>query len=454
MFIDEVKIKVIAGKWWDWIVSWRRERCIPNGGPWGGDGWHGWNVYLQTTNNLNTLSDFRHKKVLNAQDGQKWGTQNMRGATGEDLIILIPVGSIIRNANTWEVIVDLSENNLKYLICKGWRWGFWNSHFTSSTRQAPSFAEIWDVWEEMDLQIELKLVADIWIIWIPSAGKSTLISRFTNVKPKIWDYPFTTLIPNLWVLDYKWKSLVLEDVPGLIPWASEWKGLWIEFLKHIERTKVLLHLLDLNRLDNIFTDYEDIRKELETFSEKLTNKQEIIVLSKWDLIDEELKDFIKNEFIKKYKKENIFIISSATSEGLEELKNYLIDNFSHIKENNSEIKLVNKTDIKLIDLKEEDDPKNVVLTYLWDYQFKATWTRLEQIVRMTDFSNFQAVDRVIDVLEKLWIMRKIESKLAQISETENLDNNFFFEGNTEEWFTPTIQIWDQTISLEKLKYNL
>ncbi len=456
MFIDEVKIRVCAGKWWDWIVSWRREKCIPNGGPRWGDGWHGGDVYIQTTANLNTLSEFRHKKVLSAKTWEKWWTQNMHGANWDDLVIYVPVWSIIKDVKTNEVIVDLSENNVKYLICQWGRWGYWNSHFTSSTRQAPSFAELWDVWEIKDIQIELKLVADIWIIWIPSAWKSTFIWAVTNVKPKVWDYPFTTLIPNLWVLEHKWKTLVLEDVPGLIPGASEWKWLGIEFLKHIERTKVLLHMLDLYRLDNIFSDYEDIRKELWLFNPELLEKEEIIVLSKWDLIDSEMKEFIKSEFEKKFGKKTIFTISAATQEGVENLKNHLIDNYSTFEQDNIEIKFLNPKDIKVIDLKVEVDPKNVDLVYMWDYTFKATWVRLEQIVRMSDFDNPQAVDRVIDVLEKIWVMKKIEAKLRQIweADTEAFDTDFFFEWNDKVWFTPIVIIWDKTVSLERLKYNL
>jgi len=305
---------VISWKWGDGLVSWRREKYIPKGGPWGWNGWKWWDVYLQTTTNINTLSEYRHKKVLKAEPWVKWGTNTCSWANAPDLILKVPVWTIVKNATTWKVFADLSKNNQKLLVCKWGKWGFWNAHFCSSTRQAPAFAELWDVFEERDLKLELKLVADIWIIWVPSAWKSTFIWNVTNVKPKIGDYPFTTLTPNLWVLDHKWKSLVLEDVPGLIPWASEWKGLWIEFLKHIERTGVLLHLLDLSRLDKVFKDYTDIRHELEIFSDLLKDKEEIVVFSKADLLDNEMKDFILSEFKYKHPNKKIFIISSASRE--------------------------------------------------------------------------------------------------------------------------------------------
>lgn len=453
MFIDEISIKIKAWKWWDWVVSWRREKCIPNGWPRWWDGWHGGCVYLQTTTNINTLSDYRHKKVLSAKNGEKWMPQNMHWANWEDLVLFVPVWTIVKNENTWEIIKDLNENNLKFLIARWWRGGFWNAHFATSTRQAPKFAELWDIWEEIDVRLELKLVADIGIIWIPSAWKSTLIWNVTNVKPKIGDYPFTTITPNLWVLEHKWKSLVLEDVPGLIPWASEWKGLWIDFLRHIERTKVLLHLLDVYRLDNVFWDYENIRKELALFSDDLIEKEEIIVFSKADLLDDEMLEFIVWEFKKKYKSKNIFVISSASTKWLEELKDYLIDTYSSNSIHNENIKMV-WSDVKVIDLKELKDPRDVELEYLWDYEFRAYGDRLEQIVRMTDFENTEAVMRVYDVLDKLWVIKKIEKKLEDLYSTFDIDNSFFFEGNKDESISPKLYVSNRIIPLDKLKFNL
>lgn len=238
------------------------------------------------------MSEYRHKKVLEAQSGEGGMPNLMHGANGEDLVLLVPVGTLVRDTATNNLLFDMSEKGMKVCVAHGGRGGYGNAHFTSSTRQAPAFAELGDTPEERELFLELKLVADIGIIGIPSAGKSTLISKLSNVKPKIGDYPFTTLTPNLGVLEHKGKALVLEDVPGLIPGASEGKGLGIEFLKHIERTGVLLHLLDLYRLDKIFSDYTDIRKELGLFSKELEEKQEMIVFSKGDLLDSEMKEHI------------------------------------------------------------------------------------------------------------------------------------------------------------------
>ena len=453
MFIDEVKLKLISWKWWDGIVSWRREKYIPKWWPWWWDWGKWWDVYIETDSNLNTLSDYRHKKVIKADSWESWWTNQMHWSDAQDLILRVPVWTIVKDADTWEVIADLDEENLRLLILKWWKWGFWNSHFCSSTRQAPAFAELWDEAQERNISLELKLVADIWIIWVPSAWKSSLISVITNVKPKIWDYPFTTLVPNLWVLEHKWKNLVLEDVPWLIPWAHEWKWLWINFLKHIERTWVLLHLLDLYKMDQIFQDYEDIRKELEYFSPELAKKEEIIWLSKADLLDSEMKKFILWEFKKRYPNKKVFIISSATWEWVEELKDYFIDNFAKQSEE-TDLKEKNIKIISLFDDDSDKDARNTVLKYLWNYEFEATWNRIEQIVRMTDFSNPEAVSRVIDVLEKQWIMKKIESKLNKISEEEKLDNSSFFEWNNFELISPKLFIAWREISLDKLRYNL
>ncbi|MDD3646533.1 MAG: GTPase ObgE [Candidatus Gracilibacteria bacterium] len=455
MFIDEVKIKVIAGKGGDGIVSWRREKYIPKGGPRGGDGGKGGDVYLQTTTNINTLSDYRHKKVLSAQNGESGGTNTAHGANGEDLVLMVPVGTIVKDVSSGDILADLSKNNQKLLVVRGGKGGFGNAHFVSSTRQAPAFAELGDTPEEKDLKLELKLVADIGIIGIPSAGKSTFIGNVTNVKPKIGDYPFTTLTPNLGVLDYKGKSLVLEDVPGLIPGASEGKGLGIEFLKHIERTGVLLHLLDLYRLDKVFSDYEDIRHELGAFSDDLAKKEEIVVFSKADLLDKEMKDYIVSEFRKKHPEKDIFVISSATGEGVSELIDFLIDSYA---DNDEKVLLPEKTsgveELVVFDLKQNSDSKRVDLEYLGDYKFKATGERLEQIVRMTDFSNGEAVMRVYDVLDKMGVIKDIEKRLKKVSKEANLDNSFFFEGSEAEDFSPTLEVAGREISLDKLRYNL
>ncbi len=451
MFIDEVSIKIIAGKWGDGVVTWRREKYIPKWGPWGWDWWNGWDIYFATDESLNTLSDFRNKKVLQAQDGEKWGTNCRHGQNSPDLTIKVPVGTLITDEVTGEIIADLSEKNMKVLLAQWGRGGYGNAHFTSSTRQAPWFAELWDIGEEKHLTLELKLVADVGIIGIPSAGKSTLISVLTNVKPKIADYPFTTLIPNLWVLEHKSKTLVIEDVPGLIKWASKWKWLGIEFLKHIERTGVLIHMLDMYRLDNIFTDYKDIRHELEVFSKQIAKKKEIIVLSKADLLDKEMKKYILSEFKKKIPRKKVFIVSAATGEGVEELKNYLIDN---VKKATLTTKKQDDSKMKIFDLKAQLDDNDYRIKYIWNLVFEVKGARIEQIIRMTDFSNMEAVERVYDVLDKIWAIKRVKKEVKKIFQEEWINTNFFFEWNKDEKQVPKVLISGKEIELERMLYNL
>lgn len=459
MFIDEVHIKVIAGKGGDGLVSWRREKYIPKWGPWGGDGGRGGDVYLLSDDNINTLSEYRHKKVLTAENGEGGMPDLMHGANGNDLILLVPVWTLVRDAKTNELLFDMFEKAMKVCVVHGGRGGFGNAHFTTSTRQAPAFAELGDTPEERELFLELKLVADIGIIGIPSAGKSTLISKLSNVKPKIGDYPFTTLTPNLGVLEHKGKALVLEDVPGLIPGASEGKGLGIEFLKHIERTGVLLHLLDLYRLDKIFSDYSDIRKELGLFSKELEEKEEMIVFSKWDLLDNEMKEHIVGEFQKLYPQKKYFVISAATGAWISELKDYLVENYTSAKDlqeiANAQSEIQEGSEHTLFDLRDqEEDPQNVQVQYLGNYIFQASGKRLEQIVRMTDFENMEAVMRVYDILDKMGVMKDVNKQLKKLLATEGKDNSYFFEGSEEVDFAPKIQIGQKFVPLEKLKFDL
>jgi len=380
------------------------------------------------------------------------------GRNGEDLILRVPAGTLIRDEESRELIYDLKNHGEKICIAKGGRGWYGNAHFTSSTRQAPAFAELWDIPEEREIYLELKLVADIWIIWVPSAGKSTLISKLSNVKPKIGDYPFTTLTPNLGVMDHKWKSLVLEDVPGLIPGASEGKWLGIEFLKHIERTWVLLHMLDLYRLDQVFSDYEGIRFELTVFSKLLAQKEEIIVFSKADLLDDEMREHILWEFSQRFPDKKYFIISAATGFGLEDLKDYLTENVISAWAIAAEEKIEkqeNDDGVVVFDLHGQDsDPKRTHVEYEWDMIFTASGKRLEQIVRMTDFENKEALMRVYDVLDRFGVIREIEKKLSKILEEEDKDNSFFFEGSDEDNISPKIRIAGREVPLEKLKYKL
>jgi len=268
----------------------------------------------------------------------------------------------------------------------------------------------------------MKLVADIGLIGLPNAGKSTLIQAITNVRPKIANYPFTTLIPNLGVMEHKGQNLVIEDVPGLIPGASQGKGLGIDFLKHIERTRVLLHLLDMNELDNITKNYLDIRHEMESFSPALASKEELILLTKADLFDQEMIDFVKKELEKVTGKKTIMVISAGAFMGIDTLKDYLINHYVQDTAEQMPNDMIDAT--RVYDLKDKKDANDYKLIYKGDSVFEIKGERLEQIVRMTNMNNFEAVMRVYDVLEKLHITQKVENKLA-LEYGQDLTDSYF-----------------------------
>ncbi|MDD2566332.1 MAG: GTPase ObgE [Candidatus Gracilibacteria bacterium] len=451
MFIDEVKVTLIAGKGGDGSVSWRREKYIPKGGPFGGNGGTGGNIIFRTNPNENTLGEFRHKKVIKTKAGENGGIRDLAGAGSLDVILNVPVGTLVKDEEG-KLIRDLSTPWESYVICKGGRGGYGNAHFVSSTRQAPSFAEIGDVGEEKTVNLELKLVADIGIIGLPNAGKSTLIKSITNVKPKIADYPFTTIIPNLGVLEYKGKSLVLEDVPGLIEGASEGKGLGHSFLKHIERTKVILHLLDLNGLDDLVKNYETIRNELKKYSKELAEKEELIVLSKADLFDNEMIEFITKEFKSKIKSKNpIFVISAPSLKGIEELKDFLIENYvSKNSELLEESEVENQ--VKVYDLKNEKDINAYRVIDLGSMNFEIKGDRIEQIARMTNMQNYEGIMRVYDIMKKLSIIKKI----AHILDTKYKEemNLRYFEGDDESIdVIPKVYIAGRCFPLDKVLFD-
>ena len=320
-FIDEAIIEVQAGGGGNGCISFRREKYIPNGGPDGGNGGAGGSCILKASDKLSTLMDLKYKKRFKAGRGEHGMGKNMTGHNGGDQTILVPVGTVIFDHETGPEIIDMDCDGKVLVIAKGGRGGKGNSHFTSSVRQAPKFAQTGEAGERKTIRLELKLLADVGLIGFPNAGKSMLISVVSNARPKVADYPFTTKIPNLGVvrLDAE-TSFVVADIPGLIEGAHEGAGMGIKFLKHIERTKVLLHLIDVT--DPTQTDplkaYVILRKELEGFDLSILKKPEIIVLTKMDLPDaREREEEIARAF--KKKKLKILAISAVKKEGLKEL---------------------------------------------------------------------------------------------------------------------------------------
>ncbi len=333
-FIDKAKIFVKGGDGGRGCVAFRREKFVPFGGPAGGNGGKGGDVILEADERLQTLMDYKYKKHYKAKSGQPGSGANKHGKSAEDLILKVPVGTVIKDAETGEVIADLTKHGQKVVVAKGGKGGRGNAAFKSPTNQAPDFAEEGEKGEEKWIELELKLLADAGIIGFPNAGKSTLISILSHAKPKIADYPFTTLSPVLGVLNFDiGDSLVLADIPGLIEGASEGVGLGHEFLRHIERTKFLIHLIDVSdfRERDPIEAFEAINKELEKYSPELLKKPQIVVANKIDILSD--KSVLEN--LKSYveKKGYPFVaVSLATKEGLDHLKNEIKKMKDKVKE--------------------------------------------------------------------------------------------------------------------------
>ena len=341
MFTDYVKIHAEAGKGGNGAISFRREKYVAAGGPDGGDGGKGGDVYFKVDKDANTLIEFRYKKKFKAENGENGEGGHRFGKSGEDLYIPVPIGTVVKDSNTDEVLADLSEPNQVALILKGGRGGKGNSHFATSTRQAPRFAQDGEPGEAKDLTLELKLLADVGLIGFPNVGKSTFLSVVTSATPKIANYHFTTIEPNLGVVKSKYgDSFVIADIPGIIEGASTGIGLGIQFLRHIERTRLLLHFIDVSGIEgrNPVDDYYKVNEELKKYSEKLSKRTQIIVANKIDSMQDP-KLYDKLEKVAKEHNQKIFKISGATGEGVEELMNYVSKTLKTLpKENLIEIK--------------------------------------------------------------------------------------------------------------------
>lgn len=328
MFADRAKIHVKSGKGGDGHVSFRREKYVPNGGPDGGDGGDGGSVYFEVDEGLNTLTDFRHIRKYSATNGEEGGKKNCAGKNGEDIIIKVPEGTVIREAESGKVITDMSGDNRRFLLLKGGRGGSGNQHYATSTMQAPKYAQPGQPAQELDLILELKVIADVGLVGFPNVGKSTFLSKVTNARPKIANYHFTTLNPNLGVVDLDdAKGFVIADIPGLIEGASDGVGLGHEFLRHIERTKLIVHIVDAASTEgrDPIADIYAINKELEAYDAALSSRPQIIAANKIDMIygEDDPVAAIRNEF--EPQGIPVYAISAISGKGLRELL-YAINN--------------------------------------------------------------------------------------------------------------------------------
>lgn len=318
MFIDYAKIYVKAGKGGNGAVAFRREKYVPKGGPAGGNGGNGGSVIFIADKNLNTLLDVRYKRRYIAQNGEPGGSSLKDGKNGKDIIIKVPVGTVIKDADTEKILCDLDEEGKTFVAAKGGKGGKGNSNFATPTNQTPHYAESGKDGEERNLILELKLIADVGLVGFPNVGKSTLISVISQAKPKIADYPFTTLEPNLGIVRYKdYQSFTVADIPGIIEGAHKGKGLGLKFLRHIERTKILLIMIDITSSD-YQRDYKTLINELEQYSKVLSRKKRVLTFTKADLVDESVIKKVKKKKIPGYNG-SINVISSVIGYGIQEL---------------------------------------------------------------------------------------------------------------------------------------
>lgn len=432
MFCDELNLKLVAGKGGDGAATFRREKFVPRGGPDGGDGGRGGDVMFVVNPQINTLSNLANKKVYKANNGVNGGKKNMHGRNSDPLILSVPKGTIIFNADKSQILADLDQNDSKATIARGGKGGMGNARFASSTYQVPRFAESGEPGEETDITLELKMVADVGLIGLPSAGKSTLISVISNARPKIAAYHFTTIIPNLGVVDMSKNggsvndSFVVADIPGLIEGASQGKGLGHQFLKHIARTKLLVHVID-GTLENISEDFKTINKELKDFDPKLATREQIIVLNKIDMLDEEERKEKLKELKKLSKKAKIFAISGITREGLQPLLFEIVKQLQEIKLTDEPEEEIEEKGTPLLQPHLETTQFEIekIIKKTDKKVFRISGRRIEQLLIMTDIKNLQGLERVYHFVEKMGIKKAIEKQGATFGDEIRIKDKSF-----------------------------
>lgn len=411
MFADRAKIYVRSGKGGDGHVSFRREKYVPNGGPDGGDGGAGGSVIFVVDEGLNTLTDFRHIRKYCAEDGEKGGKRNCRGKNGKDIIIKVPEGTVIKEAESGKVITDMSADNRRFVMLNGGRGGNGNQHYATSTMQAPKYAQPGQDAKELYLQLELKVIADVGLIGYPNVGKSTLLSRVTNAKPQIANYHFTTINPHLGVVDLDGaKGFVMADIPGLIEGASDGAGLGHQFLRHIERTKVFIHIVDAASTEgrDPIEDINIINRELEQYNVELSKRAQVIAANKIDVLSED-----SNSVIEKIKETyepqgiKVFPISAVSGSGVKELLYYVSELLQ--KQDEKPIVFEQEYFVEMGAINEEpytveyDAKTNVYVLEGPRIEKMLGYTNLDSEKGFTFFQNFLKTTGILTELEKLGI---------------------------------------------------
>ncbi len=412
MFVDYAKIVIKSGDGGNGAATFRREKYVAAGGPDGGDGGNGGDIYFVVDSDSNTLIDFRYTKTFKAENGQNGSGSHRFGKSGEDCYVKVPLGTIVRDAETNKVIVDLSQPGQKELILKGGRGGKGNSHFATSTRQAPRFAIDGEKGKEKELILELKLLADVGLVGFPNVGKSTILSRVTKATPKIADYHFTTIDPNLGVVKTEHgDSFVLADIPGIIEGASEGIGLGTQFLRHVERTRLLLHVLDIAGTEgrDPVDDFNKINEEIKKYSEKLAARKQIIVANKADSMqdDENLK---KIEKIAKDKDLKLFKISAVTGEGLNDLFNYVSEILKELPKED----IIEVEDRIVYTLEDDKDDFTVEIV---DGEFIVSGPAAERLMGRVNIGDNESYNYMERMLKKLGIEDALKEKGVKEGDT-------------------------------------
>lgn len=415
MFVDTAKVLVRAGKGGNGAVSFRHEKYVDKGGPDGGDGGRGGDVVFLATKDLNTLLNFRYKPELKAEHGGDGSKRNKRGKSGSPLVVKVPMGTLVKRDG--KVVADLTADQQQAVVARGGDGGFGNAHFTSSTRQAPKMAELGEAGEEFEAELELKLLADVGLVGFPNAGKSTFLSVVSNARPEIANYEFTTLTPNLGVADVDDGSILIADIPGLIEGASEGKGLGDQFLRHVERTAVLLHMIDAYS-DDPAEKYQTIRRELEKYSEELATRPEIIALTKCEGLDDEIIAMQSTALQNVVNGSSVVAISSQTHAGVTELLRLLRREVTDYRAREAELIEEEGDELPVIALDSQAasdawtvervvgaEPDNVNDEDA--VSFIIHGAKIEKFARRTNFDQFESVNRLRDIMRKMGIAHEL-----------------------------------------------
>jgi len=425
MFLDKAKIKILSGRGGNGMVAWRREKYVDKGGPAGGDGGNGGDVYFIADENLSTLMDFKYKSIFKAEAGVNGRSKGQHGRCGKDLYIKVPIGTMIRDLKTGNIIADLTTHGDSVLVAKGGRGGRGNARFATSQKRAPQFCEPGEPPIERDLELELKLIADVGLLGMPNAGKSTFISVISSAKPKIANYPFTTLVPNLGVVTKpSGDGFVVADIPGLIEGASEGVGLGHEFLRHVERCRFLVHIVDLTQ-ENPVENYNKINLELKKHSERLADLYQIVALNKTDVVEEEE----QQKYFKEFKKlaKDVFLMSAVTHEHIEEIKNFISQKVDEIPKPVFEVDV--QEDLGAYD----NDDSAFEIVKIDKNTFAVFGGKIKRLASVTDARNLEQVIRLQNIFTDMGVFEALKKQGIKNEDTIVIEHLEFTHYDDELW---------------------